>query len=585
MEREPTHRRPLLKALAGGVVAIGAVGAAAKLGGSQDTSAGPFAGLPTLQLSSDSGSDVSALETRLGDALLPQLSPTRWRSARLPTSTHSMVAFTWRTGAADPHIHIRSRVDGLWQPWRRVPVLHDLPDDDSGEGAGVSGTELVWIGDSDGIQVQVARSRPTDLTLVLLHPAPRPDDESVTPRSEDHGHSNVSARAAVDPAVPRPALLTRRDWGADDSWRDGRPSYNDTIQQVHVHHTVNSNDYSKADVPALIRGMYRYHTSNLGWSDIGYNFLVDRFGRIWVGRAGGAARPVRGAHTLGFNATSTGVSVIGNFDLVAPTTATLNAIVRVAAWKLDKYGRKPTGHAEVRSEGSDKFRSNQVVELPVIDGHRDTNDTACPGQHLYDALPVIRRRTKARIDRFHASERSAVSITQPAAVSGTPALGEVLTVEPGAFSPPDATPAYAWMRNGSGIVGASGASYLTVPEDVGTQLSVRVDLSKQGYQTATELLTVAGPVTAPASVSLRIVGRPGRAAVHVEVTPPPGVSGPAVGQATVRMNKRTKTVDLVNGRATIRFRAITPGQHLVSVDYSGSPWLTPAVASGNVTIS
>ena len=102
--------------------------------------------------------------------------------------------------------------------------------------------------------------------------------------------------------MPGPVLLGRRDWAADESWRNGDPRYNDTIEQAHVHHTANSNDYGEQDVPALMRGMYWYHTHSLGWSDIAYNFVVDRFGRAWVGRAGGVNRPVRGAHTLGFNA-------------------------------------------------------------------------------------------------------------------------------------------------------------------------------------------------------------------------------------------------------------------------------------------
>ena len=99
---------------------------------------------------------------------------------------------------------------------------------------------------------------------------------------------------------------------------------------------------------------------NLGWSDIGYNFLVDRFGRIWTGRAGGAAKAVRGAHTLGFNATSAGISVIGNLDLVAPSSAVLDAIAQVAAWKLSRYGHRASETATVVSEGSDKFRAGQV---------------------------------------------------------------------------------------------------------------------------------------------------------------------------------------------------------------------------------
>jgi uncharacterized protein with LGFP repeats len=167
-----------------------------------------------------------------------------------------------------------------------------------------------------------------------------------------------------------------------------------------VHHTVNSNDYRAGDVPGLIRGMYRYHTVNLGWSDIGYNFLIDRFGRTWVGRAGGFKEPVRGAHTLGFNSTSTGVALIGNFDLARPSRKARTALVHLAAWKLNKYHRNPLGKAKVFSHGSDRFAFGRRVRLPVLDGHRDTNLTACPGQRLYERLPEIRRRVAERIARY-----------------------------------------------------------------------------------------------------------------------------------------------------------------------------------------
>jgi uncharacterized protein with LGFP repeats len=146
--------------------------------------------------------------------------------------------------------------------------------------------------------------------------------------------------------------------------------------------------------------MYRYHTKNLGWSDIGYNFLVDRFGRSWVGRAGGPAKPVRGAHTLGFNHASTGVAVIGNFESKRPKGDVVTAIVHLAAWKLHMYGRHPRGWTNVWSHGSDRFPAGRKVRLRVIDGHRDTNYTACPGKYLYKRLPDIRRRAGDRIQRL-----------------------------------------------------------------------------------------------------------------------------------------------------------------------------------------
>jgi hypothetical protein len=388
----PLKRRPLLLAVAGGAAAVGTIGATARTGLLSGDDRPPGTGA-LLELSSGR-MGVQTLDLPLGGDALVRTGPAEWRSARLDTTTFSMIGLTWRRGQVEPQVDVSARVGGVWQGWQPLPHAHEAPD--PAEATATVGTDLTWTGRAEGIKLRVRGSRPAGLTLVLLHPTALPGDTATSPRP---ARSNARA-GTVDGSVPRPVLRTRRDWGADPSWRDGKPSYNRAIQQVHVHHTVNSNDYSRADVPALIRGMYRYHTASLGWSDIGYNFLVDRFGRIWVGRAGGAWRPVRGAHTLGFNATSAGVSVIGNHDTAAPTSATLAAIARIAAWKLDRYGRDPEGQVTVSSEGSDKYPAGRRVTLPVIDGHRDTNDTACPGRYLYAELPWIRRRTERRIASF-----------------------------------------------------------------------------------------------------------------------------------------------------------------------------------------
>jgi len=341
-----------------------------------------------------------------------------------------MVGFTWTRTGRDADIAISSRIAGSWTGWQRVPVLHDRPEGEAGAQQ-IIGTELTWIGETDGIQVRVAGERPADLTLVLLYPGARPGDGVAT--SIPRFSVGEAAENAGSGTVPRPVILTRNDWGADESWRDGQPRTNPTIQQVHVHHTANSNDYAESDVPALIRGMYRYHTKSLGWSDLAYNFVVDQFGHIWQGRAGGAARAVRGAHTLGFNASSCGVAVIGNYDLVAPSSVAVRAVVELSAWKLDRYDRDPSGVIDVVSEGSDRYAASENVSLPVIDGHRDTNDTACPGELLYGALPPIRRRAKRRIERAQAPPP--ITIVQASVVSGVPMLGQVISVTPGCSIP------------------------------------------------------------------------------------------------------------------------------------------------------
>ena len=481
-----------------------------------------------------------------------------------------MVGFTWTETDRDPDIAISSRIGGSWTDWQRAPVLHDRPEGEPGARQ-IVGTELTWIGDTDGIQVRVTGQRPADLTLVLLYPQARSGDRvaaSTSPFSEVG-----STEAAESESVPQPVILSRSDWGADESWRDGEPRINPTIQQMHVHHTANSNDYAESDVPALIRGMYRYHTKSLGWSDLAYNFVVDQFGRIWQGRAGDAATAVRGAHTLGFNASSCGVAVIGNYDLVAPTAAAVRGIVELSAWKLDQYDRDPKGVTGVVSEGSDKFPAFRTVTLPVIDGHRDTNDTACPGELLYAVLPRIRNRTKRRIERAQAPP--IITILQGSVVSGSAVLGQALTVTPGVFQPADSIAVCTWLRDGAAVPGAVGATYTTVPEDVGRELSVRVDVTRPDYEPASELLTVAGPVTAVPTISVRPAGKRGRAVIRVTVEVP-GLPGKVKGHVTVRLRMRRMKVRLADGRAVARFRDLGPRDYRVTVDYGGKGPISPA---------
>ncbi len=263
-----------------------------------------------------------------------------------------MVGFVWPRDEVEPRLLVSSRRSGTWSEWRLVPLMHDLPDKDDEEWHGRAGTQLVWIGPADGIRIKAEGRRPDGLTLVLMHPRSRDTDALAAA-------GPLARTDAGTTVVARPPMSGRAVWGADESWRNGGPRYNATIEQVHVHHTANSNDYTEDDVPALLRGIYRYHTHSLGWSDIAYNFLVDRFGRAWMGRAGGAARPVRGAHTLGFNATSSGIAVIGNYDLVAPSIETLDRRGEPGRVEAVHVRPGPGGHRR-----GDLGRQRQVRPVP-----------------------------------------------------------------------------------------------------------------------------------------------------------------------------------------------------------------------------
>ncbi len=579
----PTTRRPFLAVLVGGATAVAGIGLAARNGVLSDPGGSSSRHGGILQLSAGR-MGVESLAVRLTGELLVPEGPGAWRSSPLRTSTHTMVGFTWRRGEVEPHIDVSSRTEGVWGPWSRMPHVHHSPDSDSPEATDVVGTELAWIGPADGVRLRVHDSRPAGLTMVLLHPTALPSDRSIgLPRADRRPAGRAGGGVANTPAgvVPPPELLSRAQWGADESWRNGRPSYVDTIKQVHVHHTANSNTYEREDVPALIRGMYAYHTQSLGWSDIAYNFLVDRFGRAWVGRAGGAAKPVRGAHTLGFNATSTGIAAIGNFDQVTPSGTVIGTFARIAAWKLHPYSRDPEGRTAVVSEGSDKFRSGRRVTLPVIDGHRDTNDTACPGQHLYDELPEIRRRTQVRMDRF--ARQGKVEITEPFTGDGTTIDGELLAVHAGSWTPPAAAATYTWMHDGEPISSGTAAEHRLDTADVGSQVSVRVDLAAESYEPASQVVSFPEPVRSRTRLDVAAVGRRGRAVVKVTVDAP-GLDVPFGDSVTITMAGLSRTVAATDGRARTVFRDLAPGRYEARVDFAGNARAAAASATVTATV-
>ncbi|KMS79861.1 N-acetylmuramoyl-L-alanine amidase family protein [Streptomyces regensis] len=189
---------------------------------------------------------------------------------------------------------------------------------------------------------------------------------------------------------PRPRIVTRRGWGADESLRERGFVYTKKIKAAFVHHTATGNAYTCAQAPSVIRGIYRYHVKSMGWRDIGYNFLVDKCGTLYEGRAGGAAKAVLGAHTLGFNTNSMGVAVIGTYSATKPPSAAVTAIARLTAWKLGLYGVNPNGKTYLTSGGGNLYPKGKNVRLNVISGHRDGFATECPGKRLYAKLGTAR---------------------------------------------------------------------------------------------------------------------------------------------------------------------------------------------------
>lgn len=329
-----------------------------------------------------------------------------------PVSGFAAVGVTWEHGQQleeeEIALQVRTRSGETWGQWEDLKYQDEHgPDAGSAEAQGARpGTEPLFVGEVDQVQVK-ARTEgtvlPDDLSVALISPgeaeaekteapairggsgvtAPERDGSATEAYEKEFasqgGTDGIALRAAR--TIAQPTIFTRAQWGADERIRDaGEPSYG-TINAGFVHHTVNANDYSEAEVPGIIRSIYAYHVKSRGWRDIGYNFLVDRFGRIWEGRYGGIDRPVIGAHTLGYNHASFAMSAIGNFETVQPTDEMLRSYGQLFAWKLSLHGVDPTSMSQ--KVGKSTFAA--------INGHRDAGSTACPGKHLYARIPSIRQ--------------------------------------------------------------------------------------------------------------------------------------------------------------------------------------------------
>ncbi|MFD3415829.1 N-acetylmuramoyl-L-alanine amidase [Streptomyces cyaneofuscatus] len=189
---------------------------------------------------------------------------------------------------------------------------------------------------------------------------------------------------------PRPKIVTRKGWGADEKLREKNFGYSKTVKAAFVHHSATGNNYTCKQAPSVLRSIYRYHVKSSGWRDFGYNFAVDKCGNIYEGRAGGVTKAVLGAHTLGFNTNTMGIAVLGSYTSTNPPAAAVTAVSKLTAWKLGLFGRNPKGKITLVSGGSNKYKAGVKVKMNVISGHRDGFATECPGARLYKKLGKAR---------------------------------------------------------------------------------------------------------------------------------------------------------------------------------------------------
>ncbi|WP_100497666.1 N-acetylmuramoyl-L-alanine amidase [Geodermatophilus chilensis] len=307
----------------------------------------------------------------------------------------SLVGVTWALDPAvtDTIVQVRVRdLAGNWGTWTEVEAEGVEQAADAETGSPVrGGTAPLWTGPATAVEAELvtrAGAQPTDVQLDLVDPGDSAADGSL-------GTPDITETA--DAAVAMPPVFSRAQWGADEKMMSWTPQYASTIKAATLHHTAGSNDYTADQVPAILRSTYAYHAKSLGWGDIGYNVLVDKFGRLWEGRAGGLSSTVVGAHAGGFNTSTFGVSMMGNYDVVDTPQAMVDSVAAIIAWKFSLYGVDPRGTTTLTSGGTDKFAAGARATLPTVFAHRDTKYTACPGKYGYARMGEIRDKVAARM--------------------------------------------------------------------------------------------------------------------------------------------------------------------------------------------
>ncbi len=285
-----------------------------------------------------------------------------------------LVGIHWKGSGT---VRFRTRdLAGRWGRWQLAEAEpDDQPDRSSTEARRMRGWRLgnpFWTGGSDAIQYRVTgdvrRMRGFFVRPTTLRPS----------------------REARTFYAGSPQIIPRAAWGANERIRRSRPHYATDVRFAIVHHTAGSNAYSPSQSAAIVRSIQVYHVLGNGWDDIGYNFLVDKYGRVYEGRYGGIERPVIGAHAQGFNRNSVGISMIGNFNSASLSAAARSSLVKLLSWRLDVAHVDPTSVVTATSTGNPRFREGTRVPMRAISGHRDAYPTSCPGGNLYRQLPAIR---------------------------------------------------------------------------------------------------------------------------------------------------------------------------------------------------
>ncbi|WP_236588372.1 N-acetylmuramoyl-L-alanine amidase [Corynebacterium propinquum] len=277
---------------------------------------------------------------------------------------------------------------------------HDDHDGHNDQGREISpqvSTPKAGLETSEGIIQPVTDS--VDLThtdnAVGVAPLPKAEELSAVFVNGQEGATPAGIQQTANLAVGMPSVVTRQAWGANESFRGNCGPTGMDYKAMTLHHTAGVNNYSRESAAAQVRGAYQYHTQSLGWCDIGYHALVDKFGTIYEGRRDGLNAGILGAHAGGYNTGTFGIAMIGNHQIAPVPQPTINSVGQIAGWRAAQSGFDPSGTVSLTSEGSQyaRYPAGDTRTFNRFHGHRDVDNTECPGDEAVKQWAAIRAAT------------------------------------------------------------------------------------------------------------------------------------------------------------------------------------------------
>ncbi len=493
-----------------------------------------------------------------------------WRTTRVLRAPRrfDLVGLRWARGSrAEAQVRAR-RSGGRWTEWAALHVMGDHGPDGA---RAVAGTDPAFVGAADEFQLRL-RGNPRHLRARFVRALPT---ATVARRVGERLRRRARASAPRQFSGPSVRVITRSEWGGD-SVPPRAPADYGSVEAAFVHHTVTTNDYRPEDSAAIVLGIARYHRDSNGWNDIGYNFLVDKYGQVFEGRAGGIEAPVIGAQAQGYNSVSTGVACLGTFTEIAQSEPGMDALARLIGWKLTLHGVPVQGQVTVTSAGgeSNRYRSGTPVTLERISGHRDGDSTSCPGEVLYGQLADLRTRAArytsplATLTMYTSKTVRGVKASEIGGElrfgdgSSPAGLGVDVEIQAGGS---------AWTRFTGAVVNPDGSWITSI--SLPYSASVRAVFPGDGSRGRMESKAVAVKIVPSLRITLGSPRPRRRRALRVD-----GTMSPATPRVTVLFERRAgrrwvrvqrKRIAVTGGAFSTIVRPPVPGRYRVSVTGGG----------------